>query len=482
MPALRHLLLCLLVVCATAGASPFTVDTVPNVRLATGSHVADPDGIIGATATAGIDQQLIALERDTGAQVAVVAVDSIGDADVFGFAQALFEHWGIGGKARDDGLLILLVKDKRTVRLHTGYGLEGALPDVVCKRIEREDMVPAFREGRFGDGLVAGVQAVDRILRDPAQAQAVVAVAASATDEVWSFIKVVGGIFGGIVVLFVFIFKAAAGDFSARQRGTPRAMRWTAWQWLAVFVGAPVLLAAGFDQIVAAPRSLGYLATLYGFYMLVALHQAWRQQRTLTALAGDGSFRDIDALIDSRLTFWLWMGLLFPVPFLVHYFFQRGRRSHYRNYPRQCPKCKAPMRRLGEDEEDAYLSKGQQAEEKLHAADYDVWRCTACEATINVAFPGTDARYQKCPKCKCLAYLEESDRTLVAPSYARSGKGERVDVCQFCGYRAVTAYAIAKLVESASSSSSSSSGSSSSGGGSDWGGGSSGGGGASSSW
>ena len=65
----------------------------------------------------------------------------------------LFERWGIGDRARDDGLLVLLVRDRRTVRMHTGYGLEGLLPDLLCHRIEQQFMKPAFKDGRYGEGL-----------------------------------------------------------------------------------------------------------------------------------------------------------------------------------------------------------------------------------------------------------------------------------------------------------------------------------------
>ena len=148
---MRYFLLSLLIVWTSALAAPSTVESVPNARLINGSHVSDPDSIVGAAATAQIDRLLNSLQRDTGVQVAVVAVDSIGTEDVFSFAQKLFERWGVGDRKKDDGLLVLLVKDQNTIRMHTGYGLEGSLPDIVCKRIQRNYMVPAFKDGRYGD-------------------------------------------------------------------------------------------------------------------------------------------------------------------------------------------------------------------------------------------------------------------------------------------------------------------------------------------
>ena len=151
--------------CAAAWGATYTVESVPDQRLINGSHISDPDAILDNDSKAAIDRRLIDLEALDGVQIAVVAVESIGDADLVSFAQDLFVQWKIGHRGRDDGLLILLVKDKRTVRLHTGYGLEGVLSDVVCSRIIRERMLPELERERYGAGALAGVNAVITRLR-----------------------------------------------------------------------------------------------------------------------------------------------------------------------------------------------------------------------------------------------------------------------------------------------------------------------------
>src|SRR6188768_2722830 len=103
----------------------YTVETIPNVKLINNSYVSNPDAILTDATVGRIDFKLAQLEKETTVQVAVVAVRSIGDADIFNFAQQLFTLWGIGKAKKDNGLLILLVVDQRTVRFHTGYGLEG---------------------------------------------------------------------------------------------------------------------------------------------------------------------------------------------------------------------------------------------------------------------------------------------------------------------------------------------------------------------
>ena len=93
------------------------------------------------------------------AQVAVVAVEEIDRDDVFDFAYELFSKWGVGSKS-DSGIGILLVEEAREIRFITGYGVEGALPDAICKRIQTQYMLPHFRRGDYSSGMVAGVAAI----------------------------------------------------------------------------------------------------------------------------------------------------------------------------------------------------------------------------------------------------------------------------------------------------------------------------------
>jgi uncharacterized protein len=486
----RVLLLALLFICSLAWAAPSTLESIPNQRLINGSHVANPDSLIDSAASSGMDHLLIDLEKKAGVQVAVVAVESIGQNDVFTFSQQLFERWGIGHKGRDDGLLVLLVKDQRVVRLHTGYGLEGTLPDVICKRIEHDYMLPAFKEGRYGDGLFAGLNVVARLLTDPAYAQSFNP-AISAEDEAsWKTFRSVIGFLGGIILFIAFAIKSFMGHFSVEPEGggdVPKSMRWSRLQWLMAFVAGPALIILGYDNAAVSSPILMCCAMLYGYFILIAVWQAWRQQQAVNALFEKNlntKYAAINKLITNQQGFWKWMASFFPLPFLIYYFYYSSRKAYYRNHPRNCPKCQALMRKLSEQEEEAFQSQAQQTEETLHSVDYDVWQCGACEATTSLAYPGTESKYTKCPKCKTLAFIEESSRTLAEPSYSMRGQGESVHACQFCGHRKTSTYSIAKLVDSSSSSSSgsSSSSSSSSSSGSSWGGGSSGGGGASSSW
>ncbi len=162
----KTLLFCLLLLLVLpAGAATYRVEDVPNVqRIDSRRYVSNPDGILSAETVARLDA-LCALLRERGlAQVAVVAVDNIEGGDTFSFAVDLFDRWGVGGKKSNNGLGILLVRDLREIRFVTGGGVEGVLPDVLCKRIQMRYMLPAFRNGDYDAGMLAGVEAAAQLL------------------------------------------------------------------------------------------------------------------------------------------------------------------------------------------------------------------------------------------------------------------------------------------------------------------------------
>lgn len=150
---------------AETTTTAYTIETVPNVYVKDlRQHVSDPDGLLSAAARDSINRIFTALEQKTGIQAMVVMLPSIGDADVFDFTQELFRYWGIGERKRNNGLLITYVADQRTIRFHTGYGLEGFLTDAKSKRIQSQHMIPAFKQGNTDQGMVNGVKAVYQTL------------------------------------------------------------------------------------------------------------------------------------------------------------------------------------------------------------------------------------------------------------------------------------------------------------------------------
>ncbi len=148
-----------------ARAEGYTVEQIPDVQLRDSRRfVSNPDGVLSAETVRRMDAVCASL-RDRGyAQVAVVAVEEIEGEDLYSFAIELFEKWGVGGKKSDNGLGILLVRGRREIRFVTGQGIEGVLPDIVCKRIQMNYMVPSFRQGDYDTGMLRGLQAVAKLL------------------------------------------------------------------------------------------------------------------------------------------------------------------------------------------------------------------------------------------------------------------------------------------------------------------------------
>ena len=149
----------------SAKSATYRVDEVPNVQLRNRYHfTSNPDGILSNDAVAHIDSVCYNLREEGLVQIAVVAVEDIKGGDVFDFAYELFSMWGVGSKS-DRGLGILLVEKAREIRFVTGYGMEGTLPDAICKRIQTNYMLPYFRSGDYSAGMMSGISAVADVVR-----------------------------------------------------------------------------------------------------------------------------------------------------------------------------------------------------------------------------------------------------------------------------------------------------------------------------
>lgn len=134
---------------------------VPQLR----GRVNDLASVLQANQAQSLEAQLAQLERDTGHQVAVLTIPTLDGEDIEGFSLRVAESWKIGKKGYDNGaILVVAVKDRR-LRLEVGYGLEGMLPDALAKRVTADYIVPYFRQQDYGGGILAGLAAVDKILR-----------------------------------------------------------------------------------------------------------------------------------------------------------------------------------------------------------------------------------------------------------------------------------------------------------------------------
>lgn len=127
-------------------------------------RVTDLTSTLTAEQQAGLEARLQAFEQQKGSQIAILIVPTTQPEDIAQYSIRVVEAWKLGREKQDDGVLILLAKNDRKMRIEVGYGLEGAIPDVTAKRIISDVMAPYFRQGDFYGGLNAAVERIAAII------------------------------------------------------------------------------------------------------------------------------------------------------------------------------------------------------------------------------------------------------------------------------------------------------------------------------
>ncbi len=374
--------------CSIAGiafATEYTVQTVPN-PIASDAHafVSNPDGILKMETVQQMNIMLDSLKAQTGAEVAVVAVNSIGNADINTFSTELFSTWGIGKAKQDNGLLVMFVMDQKKVKFETGYGLEGVLPDAICKRIQMQSIIPEFKNGNYDAGLLAGVQNIISIIKkEPVTIE-------EATPFPWNQILPIAI---GIYIILILITWFLVGNSIQKIRNDKKIQTNIArYKAIKSSKSGIMSLVAVMLPIVAVVVILFFSNPLYLLFLI-------------------------------------------PVPFttIPANIYGKLMMVKIRRKPIPCNVCDGTMHILSEKQEDAHLKLAQQFEEQLHAIDYDVFVCDKCanEAIFTLDKPSA---YSECPKCGTKAFILKDKRTIVAPTYISSGTERTTYHCKFCGY------------------------------------------------
>ena len=157
-------LLCLLPL--LAWAAPATVSDgaklleIPSLK----ARVTDLTGSLTPPDIEALEYRLKGFEERKGAQLVVLILPTTQPETIEQFGIRLFDTWKVGRKGVDDGVMLIVAKDDRTLRIEVGYGLEGALSDATAKRIIEELIVPRFKEGDVPGGVQAGVQAIIKVV------------------------------------------------------------------------------------------------------------------------------------------------------------------------------------------------------------------------------------------------------------------------------------------------------------------------------
>lgn len=204
-PFLRYyilLLVCLLPI--RIEAEGWTPETLPMVHLQDARrYVCNPDGVLTQAAVDSTDALLYALERDKGIETVVVVVEHLEGDDPYQFSMELGRKYGIGNKEQNTGLIVVLSVGDRSYQILTGRGLEGTLPDAICRRIQNQVMLPLLKDEQWDAAIVETMRTIDGVVRGDSSISKI-------EDEEESPIAVILGAIAILVfvfVLFVVVLK-----------------------------------------------------------------------------------------------------------------------------------------------------------------------------------------------------------------------------------------------------------------------------------
>ncbi|HXU33727.1 MAG TPA: TPM domain-containing protein [Thermoanaerobaculia bacterium] len=231
-------------------------------------RVIDEAALLSPEARTALEGKLAALEKDTKAQVAVLTVASLDGEPIEDFSHRVAETWKLGDVKRDDGVLFLVARDDRKMRIEVGYGLEPTLTDIRTKRIQDDLVRPAFRSGDYAGGIEKGIDAIGAQLRGQAPPDPPPA----ASPEVNLTGKL---IVGGMLLVILLVF----GGLGVM---TPGCACWAIYAIVTPFVG---IMGA-----VATSDSVG-VAVLFGWLIGFPLLRLWLRLTGRVKKAPAGTLR-----------------------------------------------------------------------------------------------------------------------------------------------------------------------------------------------
>jgi uncharacterized protein len=165
---LSFLALCLLLLLAACGGGG-TTTSGPTYPPLTG-RVVDNANLLPPAEEAALAQRLEALQRATSRQLVVATVPDMGGTGIEEYANGLFRHWQLGQRTANNGVLLLVARSERKIRIETGYNMEALVTDALSGRIIREQMTPRFRQDDYAGGIDAGANALIAQLQAPPEA------------------------------------------------------------------------------------------------------------------------------------------------------------------------------------------------------------------------------------------------------------------------------------------------------------------------
>ncbi len=214
-----------------------------------GGRVNDLAGIVSPETESALTAKLAEHENASSNQIVVLTIPSLDGEILEEYSIKVAEAWKIGQKGKDNGVILLVARDDRKIRIEVGYGLEGDLTDAVCSRIIRNEMVPLFRSGDFDAGVKKGVESILGVIAGSYTP-------AESSDEESS-----DGVPIGMRIIFGIMFTLVVGLFTAIGVFIKDRMGWFLYLFLipfwaafpAVIIGYPGFLFALGSYLVGFP-------------------------------------------------------------------------------------------------------------------------------------------------------------------------------------------------------------------------------------
>ncbi|MGR8980346.1 MAG: TPM domain-containing protein [Gammaproteobacteria bacterium] len=169
-------------------------------------RVTDLTATLTAAQTAALEQKLAAFETKHGSQIAVLLIPTVQEEDIAQFGIRVADAWKVGRQKIDDGVILIIAKNDRKMRLEVGYGLEGIIPDAVAKRVIAETVAPHFKRGDFAGGIDAGVSQIMQLIKGESLPPPGQKAGHANNDRAFLFI-LLGGVLAG------FVLSSALGRF-----------------------------------------------------------------------------------------------------------------------------------------------------------------------------------------------------------------------------------------------------------------------------
>lgn len=501
---------------AAFAQTDWTVQTVPNTRLQSNLiHVSDPDGYLSDSAEHFINMALDSIRSQ--ADVFVVTLTSIGDAEPKHFATRLFNYWGIGDAATDNGILLLFVEDQHALEFETGYGAENTLTDARCSMIFNNTIKPYFIAGDYEGGLCAGVVDIVEVYGGavPMGLKSFASTPPEMDDEdldlTWrDLVGLVFILFFGFMAFFVPLisfFRWLAAMLKSKKKedneesldvfeedgvkyikGVSTGWKASVWEgkaflrFLLYGIGAFAVFVYALEFVSAAKPDMSenrqyfwivVSGWLVYFSVTCLIQNTMLLSKAKKAAKVSKSPRAIytAARKDGHSQLTRIMAPWFGIPFGLLL-----KKRVEDSVQCICPTCGADMMK----DESFQLPEKRMAEENAGGYHFTPCRCPSGHLYVLREDGSRHSSVELCEACGAFASKKISEKTTVSPTYSSSGRKELTYECLYCHKKRVVTKSIPRLTRTSSSSGSRHYHSSHSGG--SFGGGHSGGGGYSGRW